>query len=473
MNMTCEKEPAAGIPPALRTLRTTLRAVGFLLCALWLVGAAACGHNRPAAAAPHIAALNPPSQRGSTRPITIHGSVVDGSTSQPLPLAHVSYDGKVVSSDVSGAFTLASVRPDQQLKVVVAGYRRYVGTWNPEQSQIKLTPFEARGLYMPITGINDPSITATIDRFTNGTEINAITVEIKTDDGQISSQMATPAAEEAHAVVDGVDLRAFVEKMHQRDIYVVGRFVVFRDPTLAKAHPEYALKRVDNGQTYEDEQGQKWIDAFRQEVWQYDVDIAEKAAQLGIDEIQFDYVRFPGAISELRYAEPMTQDNRVAAIGGFLKMAEQRLRPYGIALGADTFGMTTIADDDTGIGQEIDVLGRYIDYYCPMVYPSTWADGSLGVAYPPADPYTIVHDSVQRAVQRLANIPTVKVRPWLQAFDDYKARRLDYTPDRVNLQKEGASKAGGVGWTLWHPISHYDAGAIGPRGSGTAGSVSH
>ncbi|HTE86391.1 MAG TPA: putative glycoside hydrolase [Dehalococcoidia bacterium] len=412
---------------------------------------------------PRIAPLNPPAPKAdSGKPINIRGNVVDSTNHRPIQLAHVSYNQQVISSDASGGFSFSGVPSNQTLTVVASGYGRYNAVWNPSRAQIGLTPLEVRGLYMPFAGLDDPTILATIDRYTLNTEINSVVLEVKTDDGEVSTQMATLAAIESRAVVGGYDVKGFIQRMHERNIYVVGRFVVFRDPALAKAHPEYALKRPSNGQPFADEQGEKWIDAFRQEVWQYNLDLAEKAAQLGLDEIQFDYVRFPGTDQPLDYAELMTEDNRIAAISGFLKRAEGRLRPYGIAISADTFGLTTVATDDTGIGQDIASLGSFIDYYCPMVYPSTWADGSLGVAYPPAEPYTIVYDSVQSAVRRLANVPTVKVRPWLQAFDDYKRRQLDYTPDKINIQKDASVKAGGTGWMLWDPASRYPAGAIGP-----------
>jgi hypothetical protein len=403
-----------------------------------------------------------PSKSGAAKTISIRGLVVDASTRKPIEFAHVSYNRQVASSDAAGAFAFDAVPPNLPLSVVAGGYWRYNAAWKPDQAQIALAPLEIRGLYMPFTGLNDPAMLTSVDRYTQHTEINAVVLEIKTDDGEVAAQMATPAAASAGAAVQGYDVRSFIQKMHERNIYVIGRFVVFRDPTLAAAHPEYALLRLSNGQPYADEQGERWIDAFRQEVWQYELDIAEQAAQTGIDEIQFDYVRFPGTDQPLQFAEHMTPENRIAAISGFLKRAETRLRPYGIAIGADTFGLTTIATDDQGIGQDITSLGPFIDYYSPMVYPSTWAVGSLGIDYPPAQPYNVVFASVQSAVKRLAGIPTVRVRPWLQAFDDYQRRQLDYTPDRINTQKDAAEKAGATGWMLWDPGGRYSAGAISP-----------
>jgi hypothetical protein len=403
-----------------------------------------------------------PTKTGAQKSVSIRGSVVDAASHKPVEFAHVSYNHQVVSSDAGGGFAFDEVPANLSLSVVAGGYRRYNSIWKPEQPQIALAPLEIRGLYLPLTGLDDPTMLASVDRYTQNTEINAVVLEIKTDDGQVSAQMATPEALSVGAVVQGYNVKGFVQKMHERNVYVIGRFVVFRDPVLAAAHPEYTLRRLSNGQPYADEQGEKWIDAFRQEVWQYELDLAEQGAQLGIDEIQFDYVRFPGTDQPLQFAEHMTPENRIAAISGFLKRAETRLRPYGIAIGADTFGLTAIATDDQGIGQDITSLGPYIDYYSPMVYPSTWAPGSLGIDYPPAQPYTIVLDSVQSAVKRLSGIPTVRVRPWLQAFDDYQRGQIDYTPDRINTQKDAAEKAGATGWMLWDPGGRYEAGVISP-----------
>lgn len=428
-----------------------------------LVLVSGCGIRQDHAAQPRIVPLSQTLKTGSKGTITIRATVLDATTYTPVQLAHVTYDRRVVSTDANGTFSFPNVQPNQMLAVVAAGYRRYTANWSLTGQPILLTPLVVHGLYVPLAGLDDPLVMATIDADTHNTEINTIVLEVKTDDGQVSSQMATPAAIDDDAVVHGYDVKGFIEEMHQRNIYVIGRFVVFRDPTLANAHPEFALKRTDNGQAYEDEQGQKWIDAFDQEVWLYNLDLADKAAQLGLDEIQFDYVRFPGTDLDLNYAENMTRANRVAAVTGFLKQAEERLRPDGVAISADTFGLTTVATDDTGIGQDITSMGPYLDYYCPMVYPSTWDDGSLGIPYPPADPYAIVHGSVQSAVLRLAPIPTVRVRPWLQAFDDYGTRQLVYTPARVNIQKTAAADAGAIGWMLWDPTAGYDAGVIGPN----------
>jgi len=173
-----------------------------------------------------------------------------------------------------------------------------------------------------------------------------------------------------------------------------------------------------------------WVDPFQPAAWDYNTALAREAVQRGFDEVQFDYIRFAtdpspdNSVDDIQYSRPLTEENRVSALRSFLHQSHQAVNDAGGFLSMDTFGYTTWWDNDGGIGQDLEVLADDIDYYCPMVFPSTWASGSVGVAYPAADPYTIVRGSVQSAIKRLAQIPTVRVRPWLQSFDDYNTRKI-------------------------------------------------
>jgi hypothetical protein len=62
------------------------------------------------------------------------------------------------------------------------------------------------------------------------------------------------------------------------------------------------------------------------DLWAYNINIEVEAAKAGFDEIQFDYVRLPDA-SGLAYEAPWTEQNREAAIDGFLSEARKALTP--------------------------------------------------------------------------------------------------------------------------------------------------
>jgi hypothetical protein len=241
--------------------------------------------------------------------------------------------------------------------------------------------------------------------------------------------------------------------------------VVFKASILAAATPDYAIRDSSSGTSYVDCEGQLWVDPTNQEVWDYNIGIAEQAAKLGFDEIQFDYVRFPSDCigGSLVYSKESNAENRVAAIAGFLEAASGRLRPLGAFVAADTFGWTVLRQDDLGIGQVIEHFAPHLDYLSPMVYPSTWGEGSLGLEYPAAAPYDIVYASVSRGVARMELFPGIQVRPWLQDFNDYGLQKLTYGASQVLTQIEAAEDAGANGYMLWNARAVYSEGAVAPN----------
>ena len=136
------------------------------------------------------------------------------------------------------------------------------------------------------------------------------------------------------------------------------------------------------------------------------------------------------------------------------------MHAVGAALSFDTFGLTTMAKDDSGIGQVLEELAPFLDYYSPMVYPSTWSTGWFGLEYPAADPYTVVLGSVGSAVSRLEGYNIV-VRPWLQDFPDYNGRGILYGPEHVRVQIDATADAGASGFMLWDPRLEYQLGPLG------------
>jgi hypothetical protein len=132
----------------------------------------------------------------------------------------------------------------------------------------------------------------------------------------------------------------------------------------------------------------------------------------------------------------------------------------------DTFGYTTWWDDDGGIGQDVDALVDDIDYYCPMVYPSTFNAGLPGsIPYPDvvSRPYDTVFQSLSHAQAKLAGHRAV-LRPWLQYFDDYPwATKTRYDAPQIEAQKRAAADASAAGWMLWNAGSLFKRGGLAPK----------
>jgi hypothetical protein len=221
--------------------------------------------------------------------------------------------------------------------------------------------------------------------------------------------------------------------------------------------------KTQGGEIWRDRENLAWVDPFQKEVWDYNIDIAIEAAQYGFDEIQFDYVRFPDAVAP-QCSVPNTQENRVKAISGFLMEARKRLLPYNVFLSADIFGYVCWNLNDTHIGQTLEDLTSHVDYLSPMLYPSGFQYGIPGYRIPVTNPYEIVHLSLKRAQER-TRLPSVRFRPWLQAFRDYAFDKRYFADKEIRDQINAGEKFGSHGWMLWNPQNIYSRVGLKREGS--------
>jgi len=319
-------------------------------------------------------------------------------------------------------------------------------------------PVKAKGIYL--TGWSAGS-----ERFdfllkkVEETELNAMVIDIKDATGRITFQSKVPLAVDIGANSDKIaDMKQLLNVLHENNIYPIARIVVFKDPVLARAKPEWAIHNKKGG-IWKDNKGLAWLNPYNQQVWKYIVDLAVEAAKLGFKEIQFDYVRFPtdGNLKNIVYPEKMDLA-RSLIIKEFLSYARKRLEPRGIYVSADVFGLVTSAKDDMKIGQILEEVAEEVDYICPMVYPSHYARGSYGIADPNASPYETVFQSLKHAVERLEKLETNRaiIRPWLQDFSlGYR-----YGIKEVKAQIQATYDVGLEEWILWNPANLYTWDAL-------------
>ncbi len=326
-----------------------------------------------------------------------------------------------------------------------------------------------KGVYITYAALGHPEFVSHIQNLIETTELNAIVMDFKGDQGYLSFPSQVALAHEIGADQGAVvqDPAAFLGWFQQRNVYTIARIVVFKDNLLAAAYPEWAVTDATTGGVWHDPEGMGWVDPNSVDAWSYNIELANEAASLGFDEIQFDYVRFPtdGSVGDASFRAPNTQEYRTAAIAGLLRNAHQALQPQGVKLGADVFGFTAWIEGDLGIGQQIERVAPYVDVLSPMIYPSTFATGlpgedklySTAIAYP----YEVVHKSMVRFVARARAInPTIEIRPWLQDFQDYAFDGRIYTPAEIRRQIDGARAGGGRGWMLWDAAVQYTPAAL-------------
>jgi hypothetical protein len=196
--------------------------------------------------------------------------------------------------------------------------------------------------------------------------------------------------------------------------------------------------------------GQFFLDPTDPEARQYGLDLAVEVCASGIDEIQFDYVRFPDALTSDAVLDQGTSDEvRVPTINGFLTQAVDQLHPMGCAVAADIFGFLTTAGDDGYIGQQWEEVAMIVDVVSPMVYPSHYSTGWYEFENPNEHPGPMVRNALSDGIKRLPR--NVVVRPWLQDFG--------YNPAQVRAQIDSAEEFG-LGWMLWNSASEVTTSAL-------------
>lgn len=311
-------------------------------------------------------------------------------------------------------------------------------------------------------------------RLVDETELNAMVIDVKNDEGNVTFRLTNEELTQNIPVLDQVaemeagmryirDIQALMRELKEHHIYTIARIVCFKDPCLAAAKPELALTKPD-GRPVTDANGLAWVNPYRQEVWEYLTELAEMAADLGFDEIQYDYVRFPvgSDANAADYGVDMTTYPKQQAIQDFLSYAGERLHEKDCVVTADVFGTIIGSETDVqSVGQDYTVLGQTVDAISPMVYPSHYANGVFGLKVPDANPYETVFAAMEGSVEELREIPEAEravVRPWLQAFTaTWVPGHISYNGPQIREQIQAVYDAGYEEWILWNATNRYSA----------------
>ena len=288
--------------------------------------------------------------------------------------------------------------------------------------------------------------------------IDTVQLDLKEEDGIITYRSGLEYHQSIGAVRGLFDLKAAVDELHARNLRVVGRIVAFRDPVLAdaawKAGRRDEVIQMPDGTPYAGYGG--FTNFAHPAVRKYNIDIAEEAARLGVDDILYDYVRRPdGPIENMRL--PGLTVSPEDGVAGFLAESRARLRPLGVYQGASVYGISV--DRPTQIAQDLTKMAPAVDYLAPMVYPSHWNKGEYGVADPNRSPYEITQRSLARFQAKVEGTD-VKIIPWLQDF----SLGVTYGPAEVAAQIKAAADAGIEDWILWDPAVTYTEAGIPPPG---------
>jgi hypothetical protein len=364
--------------------------------------------------------------------------------------------------------------------------------------------FEVRAVYLTgVMAASDKGLN--IVRHWREVGGNAVVFDIKDSDGSVAIPFEHPLLGEHKVYIH--DVPKLVRFLHQQNMHAIARIAIFRDERLVTQHPELAVQSRKNHTAWRENGKLVWTDPSNPKVQDYNIALAKHVAQLGVDEVQFDYVRFPAegdqkdaafvfqnGLPEAPIAEaapavspdstclvpvPRRHHKKGAAspapqmqkgpcpvaakpvprgpqrsdvIAGFLKKAYSELHPTGVLFSLDVFGVMAWqrSVDLSHTGQDIVQMARYCDVLSPMIYPSHFF-GMDKITHPGDEPAHFIGESMDR-FELITKGSGVVIRPWLQAFH---WRTKTYSPEYIKIQVETARSKGGIGFLFWNAANDY------------------
>jgi hypothetical protein len=317
--------------------------------------------------------------------------------------------------------------------------------------QRRPVPTEIRGVHVTPALAAD---SAKIDEYLSMPGLNTLQVDVKDENGEVGFLMPnTTLARKIGATKGYYKAGQLAGKTRAAGVYLIGRIVTFEDPILSRERPDLAIRRPD-GSVWTNDVGLGWANPYDKRVWAYNVEVAKAAADRGFDEIQFDYVRFPsdGDVENSVYRGQVAEDMGWT-IARFVQYASKQLKPLGVRVSVDMFGLA--ATHDLGIGQVPRRVARFVDAIYPMVYPSHYSPGEYNLPDPSGSPGTTVAASL-RDYRRQMRGTKAQLIPWLEDFSLGRTR----TPEEVRAQIDAARSFRTRGFLLWNPSGVYTQDAL-------------
>ncbi|WP_440894912.1 putative glycoside hydrolase [Amphibacillus sp. Q70] len=330
-------------------------------------------------------------------------------------------------------------------------------------------PDAVRGIYLTGHSAGGSRFQSLLD-LVNSTELNTMVIDIKDDFGNLTYQpdQDSPFYDISKPYID--DPVKMMEVLEENEIYPIARIVVFKDSVLAENNPE--LSFLENGEVWVNNRGEAFVNPYMKEVWEYNLDIAKEAIELGFQDIQFDYVRFPEGFEnrdeDLEYSQGDYEDaditgvkKRVEAVTDFVAYAHEELENYNIDLSVDIFGYAVTVEETPGIGQNFSRISENVDVISSMIYPSHWTP-HFGIDNPDQEPYRLVDEYSKlenEILDQLDNRPIS--RPWIQDFEApwlYSGPTFSYGVEEIEDQIRALNENGIDEFLVWNAGNEYTKG---------------
>jgi hypothetical protein len=342
---------------------------------------------------------------------------------------------------------------------VISG--RMLDEYDPPGSELTEKGRNIRGIYIPVNRLKSRKVNQLVRWIVDKVGANAVLIDIKDDRGRVTfTHELKSASGPAHGALSR-RISKLVAELKQRDVYLIGRLVCFKDNQFMRSERGAMVRDKRTDKIWRDHANMAWIDPYSSVAREYIASIAKAAQELGFDEIQLDYVRFPvePASRYAKFANREGEKERREAIATLLDRVDREIT---IPLSIDVFGLTAYnMGDPDGLGQSLEHLAPHLDAISPMLYLANWPKRAWEDPKPSRN-FALVHNAIRHIRNRIGD--RIAVRPLLQAFE-YRAR--DFGVPFIQNQVSAAESAGSSGYLFWNQSGSYWEVSVVWRGSGT------
>ena len=328
-------------------------------------------------------------------------------------------------------------------------------------------PDAVRGIYVTGKTAGDDRFRQLLDLVENS-DLNAMVIDIKEDYGHLTFVPDQSSPYKGIAKDKIKNMKHLMKTLEEKNIYPIARVVVFKDTVLAHERPDLSFTK--DGSVWVNNGGEAFVNPFEKEVWDYNIDIAKLAAEMGFQEIQFDYVRFPEGFEtrdeDLEYSlgdydnsQLSHVQRRVEAVTDFVAYAKKELAYYDVDISVDIFGYAATIPETPGIGQNFAKISEQADVISSMIYPSHWSENDFGIPLPDEEPYRLVSEYAKvenQVLDKLDNPPIS--RPWIQDFEApwlYEGPPTTYGKEEVEAQIKALNENGIDEFLIWNAGNVY------------------
>jgi hypothetical protein len=278
---------------------------------------------------------------------------------------------------------------------------------------------------------------------------NCVIIDIKDDVGRIPVEINTKKTKKYNSIRSNWKISSLLELLKKYKIYKIARIVTFKDYNLfSKENYKFAIKDKYTKKPWLGAHDDKWVDPHNRDVWKYNLEIAKKTIEIGFNEIQFDYIRFPsdGAIHRIHFPAKKNNIYKSEVLASFLAYVRSQI---SVPISIDIYGYHALYRIGNPIGQNMQLLGEYVDAVSPMVYSSHFGDSYLSGGPLQKRVYNLIYHCTYRANTYTRG--RFIIRNWLQAFK-MKTGLWGWGKYYFDGQTKGTKDGGSDGYMWWGPI---------------------